>query len=252
MHSSETTGRHAGIASQRILGASEMRHDTDCNEPMMKKGFTALKNGIWEEYQDTLRNMMKASGWAFDRSKEAFEKVAQDEAEKVSIVQEIMLRSTDYLLRIIAPVGGQGGVTKSYLCPHCKSFPLEDGSQLGKTTQWWSAICGEKYDWRQPNRLVVVQTRESVEQAKVFKAHAVPQGLCENLINAKKLLDVDGLLQNIVKDLGKESRKGLTDGLREFIEVDNGRALDVGSLRWGTGRKPKVLEGSSNVIVRES
>ena len=25
-------------------------HDTDCNEPMMKKGFTVLKNGTWEEY----------------------------------------------------------------------------------------------------------------------------------------------------------------------------------------------------------
>ena len=24
-------------------------HDTDCNESMMKKGFTALKNGTWEE-----------------------------------------------------------------------------------------------------------------------------------------------------------------------------------------------------------
>ena len=24
-------------------------HDTDCNEPLMKKGFTALKNGTWEE-----------------------------------------------------------------------------------------------------------------------------------------------------------------------------------------------------------
>ena len=33
-----------------------------------------------------------------------------------------------------------------------------------------------------------MQTGESVEQAKVFKAHAVPQGLCANLINALKLL----------------------------------------------------------------
>ena len=33
---------------------------------------------------------MKASEWAFDRIKEAFEKVAQDEAERASIVQEIM------------------------------------------------------------------------------------------------------------------------------------------------------------------
>ena len=48
-----------------------------------------------------------------DRIEETFELVAQDEAEKLSIVQEIMLRSTDYLRRVIAPVGGQGGVTMS-------------------------------------------------------------------------------------------------------------------------------------------
>ena len=64
-----------------------------------------------------------------------------------------------------------------------------------------------------------------IEQTKVFKAHAVPHGLCANLINALKLLanqqeDGDGLLQNIVTNLGKESRKALTDGLREFIKVD--------------------------------
>ena len=60
---------------------------------------------------------MKASEWAFGRIEEAFELVALDEAEKMSIVQEIMLKSTDYLRRIIAPVGGQEGVTMSYLFP---------------------------------------------------------------------------------------------------------------------------------------
>ena len=132
---------------------------------------------------------MKASEWAFDRIKEAREQAAQDEAEKVSIAEEAMLRSTDHLRRIIAPVGGQGGVTMSYLCPHCNSFPLEDNVWWvagRKTTKWWRAICGEKYDWRQPNRLPDVQTGDSFEQAKVFKAHAVPQGLCANLINALK------------------------------------------------------------------
>ena len=64
--------------------------------------------------------------------------------------------------------------------------------------------------------------------------------LCANLINALKLLanqqeDGDGLLQNIVTNLGKGSRKGLTDGLRDFIRVDNNLALDVGELRRGTG-----------------
>ena len=84
-----------------------------------------------------------------------------------------------------------------------------------------------------------MQTGESVE-AKVLKAHAIPQVLCENLINALKLLanqqeDGDGLLQNIVTNLGEGSRKGLTDGLRDFIKVDHHRALDVGELHRGTG-----------------
>ena len=78
-------------------------------------------------------------------------------------------------------------------------------------------MCGKKYDWKQPNRLLVLQTGESVEQAKVFKAHAVLQGLCANLINVLKLLanqqdDGDGLQQSIVTNFGKGSRKGLTDG----------------------------------------
>ena len=46
----------------------------------------------------------------------------------------------------------------------------------------------EKIDLRAPNMLLVVQTGVSASQAKVLKAHAVPQGLCEHLINALKLL----------------------------------------------------------------
>ena len=86
----------AGIRGQRqqespardYLEQVKCSHDTDCNEPKMKKGFTALKNGTWEEFYETFRKKMKASGLAFDRIKEAFELVAQDEAEKMSIVQE--------------------------------------------------------------------------------------------------------------------------------------------------------------------
>ena len=77
---------------------------------------------------------MKASEWAFDRIREAFDLVAKDEVEKMSSLQEIMLKSTDYLRRILAPVGGQGGVTMSYLCPNCNRFPLEDNV-------WW--VSGE-------------------------------------------------------------------------------------------------------------
>ena len=124
----------------------------------------------------------------------------------VSIVQEIMFKSTDYLRRIIAPV-------EDYV------WWVSGRS----TTKWWCVNCGERYDWRQPNRLMVVETGESFEQAQVFKAHAVPRGLCANLKNTLELLanqqeDGDRLLQSVVTNLGKGSRKGLTDGLREFIK----------------------------------
>ena len=150
--------------AREYLEQVKCRHDTDCNEPMMKKGFTALKNGTREEYKETFKEKMSASEWAFDGINEAFDLVAKDEVEEMSIVQEIMHRSTDYLRRIIAPVGGQGVVTLSYLCPHCNSFPLEDYvwqvSGETHTRWWWCAICGEKYDWKQPNRLLVVETGE--------------------------------------------------------------------------------------------
>ena len=141
----------------------------DCNESMMKKGFTAVKNGTWEEYQETFKEKLKASEWAFDRIKEAFDLEAKDEVGKISILQEIVL--TDYLRRIIASVGGQGGVTMSSLCPYCNGFPLEDyvwGVYAGKTTKW-CAICRQMYDWKQQNRLLVVQTGDRIEQAKVLK-----------------------------------------------------------------------------------
>ena len=127
----------------------------------------------------------------------------------------------------------------SYLYPYCSSFPLEDCvwwvSGVKGRNNWWRAIFGEKYDWQQPNRLWVVQTGESVNQAKVFKAHAVSQGFCGNLINALKLLanrqeDGDGLLQNIAANLGEGSRKCVTNVLRYFIQVDKHRVLQVGHL----------------------
>ena len=99
-----------------------------------------------------------------------------------------MFKSTDYLRRIIAPVGGQGGVPMSYLCPNCNSFPLEDYVRwfVGRNIQTGGPQFVEKYDWKQPNRLLVVQTGD-IEQAKVFKAHAVPQGLCANSINCVEI-----------------------------------------------------------------
>ena len=46
-----------------------------------------------------------------------------------------------------------------------------------------------KHEWRDPSRILVVQLGTDANEAKVFRAHAAPQRLCENLINALKLLN---------------------------------------------------------------
>ena len=65
----------------------------------------------------------------------------------------------------------------------------------------------------------MVQTGVSVRYGKVFKAHAAPQGLCDNLINALELLanqqkDGDSPIQSVVTGLCERSRKGIMEGLR--------------------------------------
>ena len=139
---------------------------------MRKQAFFALTGGDWEEHKCTSRNEVKATEWAFDRIKEAFDKVAKEEARKLSTVQEIMIRSTDYLQRIIAPAGEQGGVIMSYLFQHCKSFRWKTafgGSQGERAYNLVVCDLWRKYDWKQPNRLLVVQTGESVDQARSSK-----------------------------------------------------------------------------------
>ena len=99
----------------------------------MNQGFVAVRKGDREEYNSIFRTEVKTTEWSFDRVKEAFEQVAQDEARKLSIVQKIMIRSTDYLRRIIAAAGD-----KDVTCPTCPtlySFPLEDNI-------WW--VSGSK------------------------------------------------------------------------------------------------------------
>ena len=158
----------------------------------------------------------------------------------MNIVQGIQLRSTDFLRRTIAPAGGQGAVTMSYLCPNCNSCLLEDYmwwvSAGKKHCSWWCAIYGEKSDCRAPNRFLVVQTGASAR----------------NLINALKLSanqqkDGDSPIQSIVTGLCERSRKGIMEGLRNFIEVDVHCALEVGHLKEGTWslkvRRPKFEEG---------
>ena len=80
------------------------------------------------------------------------------------------------------------------MCPHCHRFPLDEyilwGSKRhGKNSATGGArraasstVGGTRAD------LLVIQDRANPSEAKVFRAHALPQGVCENLVCALKLL----------------------------------------------------------------
>ena len=73
----------------------------------------------WQRYA-VVRVQAKATEGAFDRKQEAFEKVPKDEARKLSTMQEVMLRSTGHLRRIVArrkstPTGGVRSVEKTMI-----------------------------------------------------------------------------------------------------------------------------------------
>ena len=82
---------------------------------------------------------------------------------------------------------------------HSNCFPLDDykwwvptGHEDGnnrkkKHRNWWCAACGGQYQWRAPNRILVVQIGVNAKKAKVFKAHETRLRLCDNLINALSL-----------------------------------------------------------------
>ena len=189
-----------------------------------------------------LQEEMTASEWAVDSVKEAVELLAQDETAKMSIVQDIMLRRTDYLRRVIARWRTRRSHDVIFV-PQLQQFPSGRQRLVGIWEKHHKVVVRNL--WRKVRLEATEQASGRAnwgkfEQAKVFKALALPHCLCANMVNALKLLgnqqeDGDGFRQNIVTNLGKGSRRGLTDGLREFIEVDNERSLDVGALRRGKG-----------------
>ena len=103
------------------------------------------------------------------------------------------------------------GVFLSCVCPY--GFPLDDyiwwvstghgdgSSRKKKHCNWWCAACGGQFEWSAPHRILVVEIGVDANEAKVYKAHAAPLVLCDNLNNALKLLanqhkDGDGPMQS--------------------------------------------------------
>ena len=117
------------------------------------------------------------------------------------------MKSTDFLRRLISPAEGQGGVTMSYLCPSCNSFPTEQ------------RVVG--FSWEEALQLVVRCQCQS--GCGVQSACGAARCVCGNLVNALKLLanqpkDGDSPIQSIVAGFCERSRNSIMEGLRHFIE----------------------------------
>ena len=154
---------------------------------------------------------MKTSEWAFDKIKEAFDLVAQDEARKVSIVQEVMFKSTDYLRRLIAPVEGQGRCHNVLPMPALQQSPSGRLRLVGLWEKTYKVVLRnvwrKQYDWRQSNRLLVVHAGKVSSRGTSRPERKLTNAL---KLQANQQEDGDSLLQSNVRNFGKESRKGLT------------------------------------------
>ena len=88
-----------------------------------------------------------------------------------------------------------------------------------------------------------------------------PLGLCGNLINALTTLlanqqrDGDSPIQSIVTGLHVRSRRGIMDGLRNFIRADTRSAVNVDHLRPSTRplhvQKPSFSDAFAEAATRE-
>ena len=128
-----------------------------------------------------------------------------------------------------------------------------------------SATCGVRhvaaiYDWRHPNRTLVMQDSKDRREATFFRAHAAPHGICDHLVNAVKLLanqqqGCDNLVEMLVGGLQERSRLKMIEVLRKFISVDNHEAVEIGDLeKTQESRlvlKPKFTTDFAEVVVRE-
>ena len=84
-----------------------------CRAEIMRNSYIAMRDDSWEEIRNGCREKEKSSEWTLEQIREAYEKVAKEESGRLGIEQENLRKSTDFLRRIIAPVGGRRGVTLS-------------------------------------------------------------------------------------------------------------------------------------------
>ena len=102
-------------------------------------------------------------------------------------------------------------------------------------------------NWKDPNRVLLVQDCADPSDAKVFRAHAPSQGACENLVCALKVF---GESAYRVRQLCGYALRGFIEDNHEAIKIEdlekNSEAIKVGPNfdrnvpRCGPGRRGRI------------
>ena len=109
------------------------RHSTDprLEGVSVRRANNAVKSGDWANFWEEFLGKGKLSRWAGAKVRECHSEVEQEDRGRLLVAQDISRQNTDFSRRIIVPVEEQGGVTLSYVCPHCHCCPLEDCIRVG-------------------------------------------------------------------------------------------------------------------------
>ena len=111
-----------------------------------------------------------------------------------------------------------------------------------KQCNWRCAACGGQYDWRNPHGVLVIQDSTDRREAKVFRAQAPPNGVCQNLVCTLELLAKPSRWRVIARARarGKSSRGKQIEDCGGAPKVHHG-----GQPRGGeNGRLGKALGGA--------
>ena len=159
-HTSKTGRNTKSVATRVSFKVEQVKRsaDTDCNAQMVRRAYNAKQLDNWESFKEECRKEGQLCEWTIERLQEAYDKVALEDIGRLSIAEDILRKSMDFLRRIIAPVDGMGGVTLSCVCPHCNSFSLDDyiwwvstghgdgNNREKKHCNWWCAACGGQHE----------------------------------------------------------------------------------------------------------
>ena len=150
---------------------------------------------IGQNYLEVFLDDDRLRLWASVKVRECYNEVELEDEGRVSIVQDILRQSPDFLRRITPSDGG--GVTLSHVCvlfviaSRLKDYIWSVSSWHGKK-QLQLVVCCVRWPstTRGPRTESLGHTRHTTDHrnAKVFRARAAPHGFCDKLINAVKLL----------------------------------------------------------------